>query len=865
MTRINDNWEFHKGELKASVVAKWEKIRLPHSWNIDDVVDDEPGYYRGPAWYRRSIRVLPADRHKQFYIRFEGANQVAEVFVNGHSVGKHTGGYSAFQYPISQYLQFDSAKNEVQVRVDNSHDTLIAPLSADFTFFGGLYRDAWLISTDATQFDLDNHGSPGIFISTPSVSAEKAEVVIKGSVKNRQSKAIEVIIHISITDQSGKLAAEIKESEMIGPGEKKMFRQNLPPIAKPRLWSPTNPYLYNVRSTIVDKASQQVLDVVEQKTGFRWFHFDANKGFFLNGKSMKLLGASRHQDRPGMGNAVPDKLAYEDLVLLKKMGANFLRVAHYPQDPSIMDACDKLGLLASVEIPVVNEISEAERFYSNCDTMLVEMIRQNYNHPSVIMWCYMNEVLLRPHFTNDKERQKVYFSNVTRLAKRLDSLCRLEDTARYTMIAHHGDFDRYHSNELTKIPMVVGWNLYSGWYGGTLENFSAFLDKHHQVLPGKPVIVSEYGADADPRIRSLQPVRFDKSIEYAMRFHQYYYQEIARRDFVAGAMIWNLADFNSETREETMPHINNKGMLMWGRQPKDLYYLYQALWSKEPILKISSTHWASRTGSADSASNTCYQPLQVASNLDSVELIFNGRSRGWKKSSQGICEWMVPFINKINRVEAIGYQQGKKYLDVSVIDFRLQPYSFTDKKIPFESINVLLGANRYFNSEERQVWQPAQPYRPGSWGYTGGQPYKMPNNNRLPYGSDKNIANTTWDPVYQTQQVGIKGFRFDLPDGRYELVLHFAELEGAISKSLIYNLSGQTDKEQTIRRRFNVFVNDSLLLENLNLPEMGAARPFVKKCNVSVTGGGGIVIRFQSIEGEPVLNAIQLRKFKDTR
>lgn len=860
MTRINDNWEFFKGERKAGVVPRWEKVSLPHSWNINDVIDDEPGYYRGPAWYRRPIKVFPADRNKQFYIRFEGANQVAEVFINGQSVGKHTGGYSAFQYPISQYLQFDSANNEVQVRVDNSHDTLIAPLSADFTFFGGLYRDAWLITTDATHFDLDNHGSPGIFISTPSVSAERAEVITKGSVSNRQSKAIEVIIHTSITDKSGKLVAEIEAFEMIGSGEKKVFRQNLPSITSPRLWSATDPYLYNVRSAIIDKASQQVLDVVEQKTGFRWFHFDANKGFFLNGKPLKLLGASRHQDRPDMGNAVPDKLAYEDLVLLKKMGANFLRVAHYPQDPSVMDACDKLGLLASVEIPVVNEISESERFYSNCDTMLVEMIRQNYNHPSVIMWCYMNEVLLRPHFTNDKERQKIYFSNVTRLAKRLDSLCRLEDPARYTMIAHHGDFDRYNNNELTKIPMVVGWNLYSGWYGGTLENFSTFLDKHHQVLPNKPVIISEYGADADPRIRSLQPVRFDKSIEYAMRFHQYYIHEITRRDFVAGAMIWNLADFNSETREETMPHINNKGMLMWGRQPKDLYYLYQALWSKEPILKISSTHWATLTGSADSASNICYQPLQVATNFDSVELIFNGRSRGWKAPLQGICEWMVPFINKINRVEAIGYRQGKKYLDVSVVNFRLQPYSFIDKKTPFESINVLLGANRYFNSEERQVWQPAQAYRPGSWGYTGGQPYKMPNNNRLPYGSDKNIVNTTWDPVYQTQLVGIKGFRFDVPDGRYELVLHFAELEGAISKSLIYNLSGQTDNEQKVRRRFNVFVNDSLLLENLNLPAIGAVRPYVKKLTVVVKNGEQIKIRFVALEGEAVLNAIQLKR-----
>ncbi|MEI9956219.1 MAG: glycoside hydrolase family 2 TIM barrel-domain containing protein [Ferruginibacter sp.] len=224
----------------------------------------------------------------------------------------------------------------------------------------------------------------------------------------------------------------------------------------------------------------------------------------------------------------------------------------------------------------MNEITESEAFYQNCKNMQVEMIRQNYNHPSIIIWCYMNEILLKPHFTNDKERQKIYFAAITKLAQSLDSITRKEDPYRYTMIANHADFTKYNDNKLTTIAMITGWNLYSGWYSAKQEDFPAFLDRHHEKLPNQPFMITEYGADADNRIRSVAPLRFDKSVEYTTKFHQFYITEIMKRPFVAGSVVWNLADFNSETRTETMPHINNKGLLTWDRIPKDPYYLYQA-------------------------------------------------------------------------------------------------------------------------------------------------------------------------------------------------------------------------------------------------------------------------------------------------
>ncbi|HKC36345.1 MAG TPA: glycoside hydrolase family 2 TIM barrel-domain containing protein [Chitinophagaceae bacterium] len=864
---LNEVWEFTKdihvtgtGTVPASV--NWETIHLPHTWNTADVMDDEPGYYRGTGWYRKKLNITGTDKGKQLFLRFEGANQLTEVYINGRKAGTHIGGYTAFQFAVSSLLYFDGQSNEILVKVDNSYDPQVPPLTADFTFFGGLYRDAWLIKTGPVHFNLENSGSDGLFISTPRVNKESATIHINGSVTNTKNEAQNVKISTSIFDKTGKQIDHIQTTVTLDPRSEKTFSQDIPSFAKPRLWSPDDPYLYRVRSTITETRSGRLLDEITSSLGFRWFHFDADKGFFLNGKPYKLVGASRHQDRPGMGNAVPDELARQDISLLKKMGGNFLRVAHYPQDPSVMEACDRLGILASVEIPVVNEITESDSFYKRCDTMLVEMIRQQYNHPCVIMWGYMNEVLLRPHYNDDKVRQKIYFSNIVKLAKRLDSIARREDPYRYTLIANHGDFDRYYNTGLTAIPMVVGWNLYSGWYGGQMKDFPAFLDKHHQQLPAKPMVVSEYGADADPRIRSFRPVKFDKSVEYSLRFHQYYLQEMLKRPFVSAAMIWNLADFNSETREETMPHINNKGLLMWDRTPKDLYYFYQAVLTSSPFLKIASSYLNSRSGAADSGAAFCYQPLQLASNLDSVELIVNGKTQGWKKPEQGLCEWTIPFVNGKNIVTAKGMQKTRSYSDNTTINFRLQPYLLNDTVIPFEELNVLLGADRYFfDKENGRLWQPSQSYHTGSWGHINGQIFKMKGNTRLPYGSDKNILGTADDPVYQTQLTGISGYRLDVPAGEYELTLHFAELQGGIDKSVLYNLSDSVKKQENPHRRFTISLNGKLLLENFDIAaQYGIATAVIKKFKVIVKDEQGIQLEFKSLEGEPVLNAIQVRK-----
>ncbi|RYG00104.1 MAG: glycoside hydrolase family 2, partial [Chitinophagaceae bacterium] len=364
--------------------------------------------------------------------------------------------------------------------------------------------------------------------------------------------------------------------------------------------------------------------------GLRYFSFDVNQGFILNGKPCKLIGASRHQDFAGLGDAVPKTLQVKDVELLKDMGGNFLRVAHYPQDQAILDACDRLGILASVEIPIVNEITESVAFTANCKAMQLEMIKQNYNHPSIIIWAYLNEVLLRMRHNDNPERKKQYLANIEKLAQELEDLTRKTDPTRYTLMSNHGDVNGYIKAGLIKIPMLVGWNLYQGWYGGKYEDFGPALDKIHQQIPDKPMLVTEFGADVDPRIHAFAPVRFDKSLEYGMLYHQTYIKDILKRPFVVGAAVWNLADFSSETREETMPFVNNKGLLTLDRKPKNTFYLYKANLQTRPFLKIGDGSWNLRSGIAKPNENLVMQLVQVIANTDTVEVFANGNSLGKK-------------------------------------------------------------------------------------------------------------------------------------------------------------------------------------------------------------------------------------------
>lgn len=867
---INSNWQFFKGDTtRQSSENKWTQVSLPHTWNAQDVMDDEPGYYRGDGWYKKTIYVPSSFKEKEVYLFFEGANQVAEVFVNGKSVGKHTGGYTAFSFPVNSYLNFakeSNQANELVVKVNNSYNENIPPLTADFTFYGGLYRDAYLKAVNKVHFDLNNNSSNSLFINTPEVNESNATVNIHGTFVNGSNSKRTLLVSHKIIDGSGKLLGEQKSTFKTNPNQKIDFTQDIKNIRGQHLWSIEDPYLYRLVSTITDAATNQTLDQVSNPLGFRWYSFDPDKGFFLNGKPVKLVGASRHQDYKDMGNALPDAMHVHDIELLKQMGGNFLRIAHYPQDPSILETCDRLGIITSVETPVVNTITETEEFSRNALQMHLEMIRQNYNHPSLVMWTYMNEVLLVPRYERGSAKQETYFKAVAKLAQELEDLTRKEDPYRYTMIPNHGAWELYNKVGLTKIPKLVGWNLYLGWYSGTLEDFGKFLDMHHKELPDKPLLITEYGSDADSRLHSNNPVRFDKTVEYTTKFHQIYLKEMLDRPFVSAAIIWNLAEFNSEQRSETTPHINAKGILTWDRKPKDAYRFYQANLLKTPYVQISSKEWNVRTGFAKSENDlVCTQPVMVFSNQKRLTLKLNGKEVGTSETDLGVARFDVPFVDGLNHLSVAANTNGMETVDQIDIHFKMLSQNLRNQSLPFTEMNISLGDNRFFYDEKTtQTWIPEQEYKPGSWGYIGGKVYVMKGNTRTSFGSTKNILGTDLDPIYQTQRTGIEQFKFDVPEGDYEITLLFAELlSPSKGNDLAYNLGFGPPPEEFKDRSFNVLINGQEVLAGFNNAEnLQPSQAVATKHTISLNNNEGLTVDFKALKGETILNGIQIRKVR---
>jgi beta-galactosidase len=866
---INSDWEFHKGDIAGfpdskSAQAQWEPVSIPHSWNKTDVTDDEPGYYRGVSWYKKILYLPQLDQTKQAYLYFEGANQVAEVYVNGHLAGKHIGGYTAFNVLIQPYLKITTdslTQNEILVKADNSFNESIPPLDADFTFYGGIYRDVYLITADKVHFNLDDYASCGIKIKTPVVNANTATISISGKITNQFSANRNLRVETDITDAQGKPVTKLQSIVKANALINTEFEQTQRIIA-PHLWSPDEPYLYRAVSKIYDGKSGALLDEISNPIGLRWYSFDADKGFYLNGKPLKLIGTNRHQDFKDMANALPNAIHERDMESLKNMGANFIRISHYPQDPAVLEACDRLGLLASIEIPIVNTITETDSFYDNCKQMQTEMIRQNYNHPCIIIWAYMNEVLLRPKYQKNSDEQNKYFANITALAKQLDALTRKEDSERYTMISCHGDFNLYQRAGLTAVPQIIGWNLYQGWYSAGLDGFAKFLDHHHQELPHTPMIVTEFGADADIRIHSTAPERFDKSVEYQMLYHQYYLKTILDKPFVAGAAIWTLNDFNSEQRKDASPHVNTKGLNTDERQPKDAYLFYQANLLKKPFLKIGSSGWRLRTGIAND-DNTCIQPVYVYSNGHNVQLWNNGKLLKTQETQEGVALFNVPFTDGNNTLKAVSTINGAVYEDMATINFKLIPASFKNQAMQYPELNISLGDNRFFVDEKLdEVWLPEQPYKKGSWGYIGGKVFTMPGQGRQSFGSDKDIYGTDLDAVYQTQRIGINAFKFDVADGEYDLTLGFAELEGkATSPALVYNLGNGDQAADSKQRAFDVLVNGGLVIQSLGTQNyLQSQREYTTTIRVTVKNNTGITVDFKPLKGETILNAIQLKQ-----
>ena len=830
---INDGWTFHKdGEASSQVVS------LPHTWNAEDAVDDEPGYFRGIGWYERTVRIGDDLSGKRVFIRFEGANQEVDLYVNGEHAGNHKGGYTAFVFDISRLIH--PGANSFRVKVDNSHNEGIPPLGADYTFFGGIYRDVLLIFVPENHISVGHYASGGVYVSTPAVSSGQASVHIETHLSVCRPEKGLYLDH-SVLDPEGKQVAFARKN-IKDPSAGELVKATMT-VPNPQLWDVESPRLYSVVTRLMDKKGA-VIDSRRTTFGIRTFRFDPDKGFFLNGRHLKLIGTNRHQDYPGKGNALPDEIHLRDIRLLKEMGGNFLRISHYPQDELVSEECDRLGIITCMEIPVVNRVGLADDFIRNCVVMAKEMVYQYYNHPSMVAWAYMNEVLL----------DKSPLQSVKECALAIDGALREADPSRPTMIPCDGDRKKYKESGLGEIPDILGFNLYHGWYYGTFDKLDQALDKIHEAFPGKALIVSEYGADADPRLHSFAPECHDYTCEYALLFHESYIPVIMEKEYLAGGAVWNLNDFHSEARGFAVPHFNCKGITTSDRTPKDSYWLYKALFGMGPFIRIGGADWRIRGG--QEKDGACVQPVEVFATASTVELLLNGESLGAKAVKDGSARFDVPFRDGGNVLEARGSDGAA---DLLRVDFRMVPEDMSQ----FKEISVLMGTRRYFEDKSGgQIWIPEQEYSPGSWGYVGGERMYQLNSGGPRPAFEADIACTDMDPLFQTQRMGLESFKADVPDGRYYVYLYFADLTvPSHGKPMLYGLGNEALPSDESERVFSVSINGTTVLNDFNIAEeYGHNTAVIQRFPVEVEDGKGLDIGFIKSEGLPVLNAIRIIK-----
>lgn len=828
---INDCWSFRR---EGDTVAK--TVSFPHTWNAYDAVDDEPGYWRGIGWYDKTIHINDDLSGNKVFVRFEGANQEVDLFVNGEHAGNHKGGYTAFIFDISGLIH--NGANDFKIMVDNSHNEGIPPVGADFTFFGGVYRDVSLVFVPENHISVEHYASSGVYVTTPEVSAESASVHIETHLSICHPEKKLVLEHV-IMNPEGKQVAAVRKTLRKPSGE--IVVDAAATVHNPELWDVDSPELYTVVTRLLDKKGA-LIDSRRQTFGIRTFRFDPDKGFFLNGRHLKLVGTNRHQDFLGKGNALPDAMHLRDIRLIKDMGGNFLRISHYPQDRLISDECDRLGILSCMEIPVVNRIGTSEDFTQNCLNMAREMVYQYFNHPSMVAWAYMNEVLL----------DNSPWEKVKACAMEIDNAIRKADPSRPTMIPCDGDRKKYKESGLGDIPDILGFNLYHGWYYSSLEKLGPALDKIHETFPGKALIVSEYGADADARLHSFEPECQDYTCDYALLYHKSYIPVILEKEYLSGGAVWNLNDFHSEARGFAVPHFNCKGITTSNRMPKDSYWLYKALFGESPFIRIGGTDWKIRGG--QETNGVCIQPVEVFATAPEVELLRNGETLGVKAVEDGSAIFNVPFKGGENVLEARGSDSAA---DILRIDFRLIPEDLAN----FREISVLMGTKRYFEDRNCSlIWIPEQEYRPGSWGYVGGERMYQQNSGGPRPAFEADIIGTDLDPLYQTQRAGLEAFKADIPDGYYYVYLYFADLTGPLrGKPMLYDIGNESLSSGEIRRVFSVSINDTTVLQDLNIAEeYGYNTAVMQRFPVEVKGGRGLNVGFIQSEGLPVLNAISI-------
>lgn len=643
---LNEHWRFiRQDEQQAERVSyadkHWSIVDVPHTWNAIDGANGND-YYQGACWYRKSFMLDPSYEGNKIFLEFNGANSVTDVYVNGLHMGQHKGGYSAFRFDITDAVKYGIC-NVIAVKVDNTVVDDVYPQKADFTFYGGIYRDVNLLVVNPVHFDLLDYGSQGVYVVQEEVSNEAACLNIRARLVNDSPEEKSVRLWANILDAEQQIVTYTAQEVTLAAGEIRIVEMPCV-IDHPTLWhGRENPYLYKLDISIT--SFNDTIDECSIPFGVRSFHVDPEQGFFLNGEHLPLYGVSRHQDRKDKGWAITEQDQDEDMALIKEIGATSIRLAHYQHSQYFYDLCDKEGMIVWAEIPFISIMSQHELEGINAKQQMLELIKQNFNHPSIIFWGIQNEIQI------GGERPEV-----RKLVKELHALTKQEDPTRLTTMANVLFVSE--EDEFNRMTDVIGYNKYYGWYHGKTDDFAPWLDKFHQINPDVPLCISEYGAEGIFQYHSSDPKVKDYTEEYHALFHEQTWKIFESKPYLWATYVWNMFDFGANIRDEGgVKGRNNKGLITYDRKiKKDAFYMYKAHWSEEKFVHITSKRFIDR--------HEDKIHVKVYSNCSKVALYVNGQLYDTITDDEKIFIYdNVPLTEGVNEIRAVAVEGETQFVD----------------------------------------------------------------------------------------------------------------------------------------------------------------------------------------------------------
>ena len=636
---LNTGWVFNKqSEIPAALPTEWENVDVPHSWNAVDGQDGGNDYFRGTACYAKTLSKAELPVAQQYYLEIRGANSSADVYLDGKHLAHHDGGYSTWRVNITDTLQDSSL---LVVAVDNAPSDRVYPQMADFTFYGGLYRDVNIIAVADSHFDLDYYGGPGIQV-TPIVDGSNANVEVKVYVTDMKEGQT---IRYTLTDTEGNVVGQVTTSDT-----KADFV-----IENVHKWhGRKDPYLYTAKAELVE--NETVVDNVSTTFGCRSYEIDPNRGFILNGEEYPLRGVSRHQDRWGKGNALSKEDHKQDIELICEVGATTIRLAHYQHDQYFYDLCDQYGQVIWAEIPYISQHMPGGR--ENTISQMKELITQNYNHPCIVVWGLSNEITMKGADDPDLiDNHRV-----------LNDLVHEMDKTRKTTMACVSMCPM--TAEYVKIPDTVSYNHYFGWYGGDTTMNGPWFDKFHAMHPDLPIGCSEYGCEA-LNWHTSNPTQGDYTEEYQAYYHEELIKQLFSRKYMWATHVWNMFDFGADARAEGGENgQNHKGLITFDRSyKKDAFYAYKAWLSNEPFVHLCGKRYIDRVEDVTK--------VTVYSNQPTVELFANGQSLGVKEAPDHFFYFDVPNVGETHLVAVSG--ELKDEGDIRKVDTFNEDYRLKEK------------------------------------------------------------------------------------------------------------------------------------------------------------------------------------------